>query len=151
MRMDFSFPPSHRSFVRVKASPWDASASVRGQACSRHVALRSCRHSSALTAAPHDASSPSVVNAPDLQLGSVAHYVADRGAVSPRSTPIVRRGLWDCATAPEGINRWEEDKSLPLRSFPSSSFSLLSSARKARRRSSPRARHCRSSPPPDST
>ena len=56
--------------------------------------------------------------APDLQLRSVAHYVADRGAVIPRSMPIMRRRSWDRAVVPEGINRREEINLLPLRSFP---------------------------------
>ena len=114
---------SELSFIiRVKAPTGDASTSVRGWTCPWHVALRSCRHSSASTAAPHGASSPAVVNAPHRQLRSVAHYVADRGAVIPRSTPIVRRRSWDCAVAPEGINRREGVNSFPLRSLPSFSF-----------------------------
>ena len=76
--------------------------------------------------------------------------MADHGAVSPRSTPIVRRRSWDHAVATEGINRREGVNAFPLRSF---FFFLL-------RLSTPlhgehtaavslRMHYCRTFPPPD--
>ena len=43
-----------------------------------------------------------------IRARSVASYVAGRGAVIPRSTPIVRRRSRERSVAPEGINRREE-------------------------------------------
>ena len=112
---------------------------------------RSCRASTRvlLTAVPHDASGHAVVTAPCWQLRSrlrsVAHYVADRGVVIPRSTPIVRRRSWDRAIASEGINRREEGNFLLLRSFSSFASSPSSSCAQ----STPHHRTApRTTPPP---